>query len=316
MAYCRNCGHNLGSGANFCPECGQDQSIVVPQDRRIPTEKVPVPPLPAASSRGGARASQSKRRVGLGAFLVAILLGLVVLGLAFGGGGEEQQTADAPPDPRPGDALRQTPILDPDDEEPVDVPAAPPEPAPEPEPEPITLSGVGPQATETFRLEDGLVVARMSHQGSSNFIVQPIDEAGASAGVTLANQIGTFEGSAATSATAGNYLLNVDADGPWTITLEQPRHQDAPATRDFSGAGMTATEPFSLNAGLARFEMSHQGESNFVVYLLDATTGGSVGAGLANEIGAVEGSQAVQVPKEGVYLLSVTADGPWTIEVS
>ncbi len=187
-------------------------------------------------------------------------------------------------------------------------------PAPEPEPEPITLSGVGPQATETFRLEDGLMVARMSHQGESNFIVHPIDETGAQAGPTLANRIGAFEGSTALNAIAGTYLLNVDADGPWSVTLEQPRPRSAPNAREFSGSNMAATEPFSLNAGLARFEMSHQGASNFIVYLRDAA-GNPVGMGLANEIGAFQGSQAVQVPADGIYLLTVDADGPWTIRV-
>lgn len=247
--------------------------------------------------------------MGCGALAILGVLGLAAVGLfaILGSGGADTAGTDpgGPTAPeQPGEPEQGTP-------EPAEQPPAP---EPQPEPEPITLSGVGPQATEIFRLEDGLVVAQMSHQGASNFIVQPIDETGAAAGQTLANQIGAFEGSTATNSIAGNYLLNVDADGPWTITLEQPRILDAPATRDFSGAGMVATEPFSLSAGLARFEMSHQGERNFIVYLLDSA-GNSVGATLANEIGSVNGSQAIQVPQDGAYLLRVEADGPWTIRV-
>jgi hypothetical protein len=37
---------------------------------------------------------------------------------------------------------------------------------------------------------------------------------------------------------------------------------------------------------------------------------------LANEIGAFDGSKAVRIPKDDIYLLQVDAAGPWTIQVS
>ncbi len=55
--------------------------------------------------------------------------------------------------------------------------------------------------------------------------------------------------------------------------------------------------------------MTHQGARNFIVRLLDKN-GAPVGGALANEIGPFEGSRAVQVPKDDVYLLQVEADGP------
>lgn len=184
----------------------------------------------------------------------------------------------------------------------------------EPEPEAIVLSGIGPQATESFRPQDGLAVARMDHQGESNFIVYLLGESGEEIGPSMVNEIGVFEGSSAFASTSGTYLLNVDADGPWTITLEQPRPQDAPATREFSGTGATATAQFTLPRGLARFQMTHEGESNFIVYLLNSE-GNEVDVSLVNEIGPFNGSQAVRVPEAGTYLLDVDADGPWTIRV-
>ena len=66
-------------------------------------------------------------------------------------------------------------------------------------------------------------------------------------------------------------------------------------------------------AELARFEMVHQGESNFIVDLLD-DEGAEVGY-LINEIGQYDASQAVQIPEDGTYLLNVEADGSWTIRV-
>ncbi len=80
----------------------------------------------------------------------------------------------------------------------------------------------------------------------------------------------------------------------------------------FDGVGKVATDFFQLSQGLSRVELMHQGQSNFIVNLLDKN-GASVGANLVNEIGSFGGSKAVQVPKD-IYLLQVEADGPWTIQ--
>ncbi len=60
--------------------------------------------------------------------------------------------------------------------------------------------------------------------------------------------------------------------------------------------------------------MTHQGEGNFIVELLD-DEGSEVGSSLMNEIGPIDASQAVQIPEDGSYLLNVDADGAWTIVV-
>lgn len=95
----------------------------------------------------------------------------------------------------------------------------------------------------------------------------------------------------------------------------QPGEERRPgAGISLSGTGQTATEPFELESGLAVFRMSHQGNRNFIVYLLDQN-GARVGPSLANEIGPFSGSKAIQVPRDGTYLLQVDADGAWTIQV-
>lgn len=244
--------------------------------------------------------------MGCGALSIVGVLGLVAVGclavLGSTGSDTSAQDPGAPTAPEEPGAPEQGAQE-----------VAPADPAPEPSP--ITLSGSGPQASEPFQLEDGLVVARLGHQGSSNFIVYLLDGGtGQELGSSLTNQIGAFEGSTAFASGSGSYLLNVDADGPWNATIEQPRPEDAPPTRSFSGTGQTATDLFSLSSGLARLQMSHQGEGNFIVYLLDRQ-GYEVGPSIANEIGPFDGSQAVQIPEDGIYLLRVDADGPWTIEV-
>lgn len=80
-----------------------------------------------------------------------------------------------------------------------------------------------------------------------------------------------------------------------------------------SGKGQEATKTFHLNGGLTRFEMTHNGNSNFIVHLMD--TNGNVQEYVVNEIGAYNGSQAFNVP-EGDYLLNVEADGSWTVKIT
>ena len=66
--------------------------------------------------------------------------------------------------------------------------------------------------------------------------------------------------------------------------------------------------------GLLGFKMTHNGNSNFIVHLLDANTGQTVEY-VANEIGNYSGSQAYSVT-DGKYLLNVDADGSWTVTIT
>jgi hypothetical protein len=62
--------------------------------------------------------------------------------------------------------------------------------------------------------------------------------------------------------------------------------------------------------------MTHQGERNFIVWLLDKNGARVNGGLLANEVvGPYEGSRAIQVPKDDIYLLQVEADGAWSVKV-
>ncbi len=83
--------------------------------------------------------------------------------------------------------------------------------------------------------------------------------------------------------------------------------------RNFSGTGQKATSLFSLNSGLAVFQMTHTGQSNFIVYLLDGA--GDLVDVLVNEIGSFDGSKAAQAPTTGNYILDISADGNWEITI-
>ena len=80
-----------------------------------------------------------------------------------------------------------------------------------------------------------------------------------------------------------------------------------------TGTGQQATESFELTKGLRRFEMTHSGNSHFGIWLMDSE-GNNIEL-LVNEVGSFDGSKAVKINQTGEYLLDVSADGNWTVEI-
>jgi hypothetical protein len=186
---------------------------------------------------------------------------------------------------------------------------------PVPTPSPISLSGSGKEATEFFNLEKGLVKFTLTHNGDRNFAVWLMDSDGNREDL-LVNEIGSFSGSHAIGIKkAEKYLLDITADGRWTVKIEQPRYTSAqgiPIT--FTGEGQKASDPCYLEKGLVRFKMTHDGDRNFAIWLLDSK--GNREDLLVNEIGEFDGSKALGISSSGAYVLDITADGNWKIEMS
>jgi hypothetical protein len=94
---------------------------------------------------------------------------------------------------------------------------------------------------------------------------------------------------------------------------------------NLSGYG-NQSEEVHLERGRAKFTYSYRNPrrsdgGNFIVTLLDEN-GERVGSGLVkpsivNEIGNTDGSQTVNIPSSGVYVVNVQASdmGPWTVEI-
>ncbi len=94
-----------------------------------------------------------------------------------------------------------------------------PTPAQAPYP-PQSFNGEGPVATPFFQTKGGPVSFKMEHGGNSGFVVTVI-ELGGNAAALMANASGPFQASKLVSLKAGIfYLLNVEATGPWAITIE------------------------------------------------------------------------------------------------
>jgi hypothetical protein len=329
--YCRNCGRELAENDRFCPNCGTP----IQEAAHVPTPEadVPVPPPPGQQQAREtvspppeqAEASQESWRqrhpIATGCLaIVGLLFFLAVIVPAFDGGGDNTaggggNNVAEEPQQEPDEQVQAEQDQQPEKQQSGAKPA--PESQPEPAPKPIALSRSGPEATRPFQLQSGLTVIRMEHQGNANFIVDLLDQNGNSvAPMGVANVIGAFQGSTPVQITrGGQHLLDVQAGGQWQITVEQPRAASAPKTTSFSGNSQQATELFELSGGLHRVQMTHQGDGNFIVDLLDENGASVVLMGLANEIGPFEGSRAMQVPDDGIYLFSVQANGPWTIRI-
>lgn len=179
--------------------------------------------------------------------------------------------------------------------------------------QPITLSGRGQKASDKFNLPQELVRFEMTHDGTSNFAIWLLDSQGNKKEL-LVNEIGKFQGSKAVGIKeSGDYLLDINADGNWNIKIESvPVMSSTPST--LSGRGQKATNLFYLNQGLAKFDMTHDGKSNFAIWLLDNQ--GNKKELLVNEIGKFQGSKAVGIKESGNYLLDIDADGNWNINIS
>lgn len=183
-----------------------------------------------------------------------------------------------------------------------------------PTPAPIFLSGTSQQATQKFRLEKGLSIFNMQHTGTSNFAIWLMDSSGQRADL-LVNEIGSFDGSKVEGIeTAGDYILDISADGSWNVNIQQPRPTTAPSIpKVLSGTGQKASDMFYLNSGLVTFRMKHYGSRNFAIWLYDSS-GNRVDL-LVNEIGAFDGSKAEGISKSGIYILDITADGNWQVSI-
>ncbi|NPV60011.1 MAG: hypothetical protein HPY75_10145 [Actinobacteria bacterium] len=85
---------------------------------------------------------------------------------------------------------------------------------------PISFSQGIRFATPYFTLNSGVATFKMTHNGSGNFAVILYGSDGSYIDL-LANEIGSYSGSQVVPVRAGTYILDVEADGKWTIDITQ-----------------------------------------------------------------------------------------------
>jgi hypothetical protein len=179
---------------------------------------------------------------------------------------------------------------------------------------PIQLSGKGDQASSKFQLQAGLSTWKVTHDGRSNFKVSLLASDGKEVDMPV-NEIGHYSGTQVVRvAKAGEYLLNVNGDGKWTATIEQPRPSTAPAKPlSVNGKSPTVTPFVTLPKGLCIFKMTHRGDGVFRVKLYNSE--GRRIEDPAAQLGAYDGSKAITIEEEGIYIIAVYANGDWTLNI-
>lgn len=147
----------------------------------------------------------------------------------------------------------------------------------------------------------GLIVA--NHTGSSNFVIDGLDDSNQPTGDLLVNEIGPYEGTTAfgINAFGDASSLQVTADGTWTLDITPI---SAAPELESQGTGDAA---FIYTGPPAQLHATHDGDSNFIVY--EDTDAFSMGL-LINEIGTYEGTVPLS---EGPSFVTVNADGQWSL---
>lgn len=178
--------------------------------------------------------------------------------------------------------------------------------------EAVTESGSG-DATITLPEDADQGIITASHDGGGVFSIEVIDENNESTGDFLAFTMGAYDGTTAFglydfSIAGPPDSLKVAADGDWEITiaplgdapvLELPAEGDGDAVYRFEGDA-------------ADWTLTHEGEGVFAVTRFNNTDLFS-GLPLVMEMGVYEGT----VPVTGdAGIVTITADGPWTITAS
>ncbi len=197
---------------------------------------------------------------------------------------------------------------------PVPTAALMPASTPVPEIAPISVSGSGSQEAVKVHLAKGLSIFTIIHPGNGLFEVWLADRTKKLD--RLVYEEGGFWGSKADGITAeGDYYLVVTANGVWSVNIDQPRPNVANSVPvSLSGTGQQVTSFFLLDTGAATFNMTHDGWTDFNVWLLDRD--GAQVERIASTYGIYNGSNVVNITRGGIYLLDVQADGQWTVDVS
>jgi hypothetical protein len=201
-------------GANFCPNCGQDMNVVVPQDQRIPTEDAGVPPPPAPPEPGPRRGG-AFRVIGIGC---GGLIGLFILLAIIGSLIDDQDTSTVQKD-EPAKEKKEEKPQDQEKKEEKKEEAAKQEPLQFSGSGPDTITGTLTQGVHTFtytyqnegRFSDNFVIRVLDSQGrqvdlAANAVVEPATPARGAKGVRIPR--------------TGEYVVNVEADqGSWTLEI-------------------------------------------------------------------------------------------------
>ncbi|WP_225336072.1 polysaccharide deacetylase family protein [Halomicrobium urmianum] len=175
-----------------------------------------------------------------------------------------------------------------------------------------TFEGTGSGESPTFELDDGVVVATVSHDGEA-IAVDVTKPDGLGRSENLLTTSGNESGESIMAVDDDTYRLEVDADGEWSIDLSQPAvHaddlEDLPV--EASGTGSAFVGPLWTERDV-RIVATHDGDGTFIVDGYGADGSREV---IVHRSGEFSNSRSYKAG--GPAWINVEADGNWTLEIS
>lgn len=180
------------------------------------------------------------------------------------------------------------------------VPLVPTGPAPPDK----SYEGRGNKTIDIDLNEDWLHVAKITHKGTSNFMVDSLDASGQPIDLVV-NEVGNYTGVRLLDGDRGvPSRLKIRADGSWRVTVmvatKAPRW-----TGRASGTGDAILQVDPADPAVT-VRFTHKGRSNTTLQ-----TRGEKADLLVNEIGRYAGQ--MQIPT-GTTFIDITGDGSWILE--
>jgi|GEM_PF-3647334 len=167
----------------------------------------------------------------------------------------------------------------------------------------LKYEGSNQDVIQDIILPTGLSTVTFNYTGSSNFIVYLHSSTGKD---LIVNEIGRFNGTIPVFG-EGPFMLEVDGAGSWTADFNPMLETD---TAIFEGNGFNVSGYFSAPKETV-WTVSHDGRSNFIVYL-HTDKGSEL---VQNEIGVVDGTIILDIPSGStICLWEVQADGNWSLK--
>ncbi|MDJ1434831.1 cell surface glycoprotein [Halostagnicola sp. A-GB9-2] len=179
------------------------------------------------------------------------------------------------------------------------------------DPDTRSFDGSGQTVTDEFSLEAGLTAVTFDHSGEGYFVITLEGQEE----TLLVNEVGDVTGAAAIPTEAGDYTLEVEADGEWEIHVGEPISPEDELRAipvQASGTGDAVVGPVKIEDDVT-VEGEHTEDGTFIVTMYDESDSAGVDAGetVFSQIEAFEGETRATHP--GVIWIDVVADGEWSL---
>jgi hypothetical protein len=170
-----------------------------------------------------------------------------------------------------------------------------------------TFTGSGDSVLDITSVGTDVMIAQVSHSGSSNFSIVLRDSVLGYQGLKV-NTIGSYTGIIPINfENEVNSNLEISADGNWEIKIKPIASSANFDGNSISGNGDTVIEAYELKS-VDSLTISHSGSSNFSI--VQYRCNGSYNGLLVNTIGSYSGSN---ITDSGTCFLEINADGSWSI---